>query len=114
MPRDRSKKRYYTIGVDLDSRQYAMIEAGAGGKTGADFVLMLVDDVDKLLHGEPAVILSGLLAAAKLTLQTHAVGTSPLEEVSAPPPAPPPPVSAALARVALAKRSKMYNDDDED
>ena len=84
MPRDTTKNQYYHVGIPRKSRVHQMVDTGAAGKTGADFIKMLVEDVDRLIHGEPAVVLSGLLAA-KSSLQPFTENTQSMETVPAAP-----------------------------
>ncbi len=111
MPRS-DKNQYYTPGFERGSRVHRMIETGVAGQTGADFIKMLVEDVDKLVHGEPAVVLTGLLAAAKISLNTF-VGDTPSHDTALPPPAP---ViqNSALSRAARARKSYSMDADDEE
>src|SRR5579872_5857088 len=114
MPRDTTKNHYYHVGIPRKSRVHHLVDTGAAGKTGADFIKMLVEDVDRLIHGEPAVVLSGLLAA-KSSLQPLTGDTpSSMETVLG---ASEPAVlqQAVLSRAARARRSyRMDEDDDED
>jgi hypothetical protein len=112
MPRNTTKNQYYQVGISRSSRIHHLVETGAAGKTGADFIKMLVEDVDRLLHGEPAVVLSGLLAA-KISLQPLAGETSSTETV----PSVPESVAlqqAALSRAARARRSYRMDEEDEE
>ena len=113
MPRDTTKNHYYHVGIPRKSRVHQMVDTGAAGKTGADFIKMLVEDVDRLIHGEPAVVLSGLLAA-KSSLQPL-TGDMP-SSMEATPDAPEPVVlqQAVLSRAARARRSYCMDEDDEE
>jgi len=88
------------------------VDTGVAGKTGADFIKMLVEDVDRLIHGEPAVVLSGLLEA-KIHLQPF------VEEAQSTKTAPdtPEPVGqqqAILSRAARARKSYRMDEDEEE
>jgi hypothetical protein len=112
MPRDTTKNHYYQVGISRKSRVHHLVETGAAGKTGADFIKMLVEDVDRLVHGEPAVVLSGLLEA-KIRLQPfteEALSTKTVPDT----PEPVGPQQAALSRAARARRSYSMEEDKED
>ena len=112
MPRDTTKNHYYQVGISRKSRVHHLVETGAAGKTGADFIKMLVEDVDRLIHGEPAVVLSGLLEA-KIRLQPfaeEALSTKTVPDT----PEPVGPQQAALSRAARARRSYSMEEDEED
>jgi len=112
MPRDNTKNHYYQVGISRKSRVHHLVDTGVAGKTGADFIKMLVEDVDRLIHGEPAVVLSGLLEA-KIRLQPFA------EEALSTKTAPdtPEPVGqqqALLSRAARARKSYRLDEDEDD
>ncbi len=112
MPRDNTKNHYYQVGISRKSRVHHLVETGAAGKTGADFIKMLVEDVDRLVHGESAVVLSGLLEA-KIRLQPfteEALSTKTVPDT----PEPVGPQQAALSRAARARRSYSMEEDKED
>lgn len=112
MPRDTMKNQYYQVGIARQSRVHHLVETGAAGKTGADFIKMLVEDVDRLLHGEPAIVLSGLLEA-KISLQPFAEEA--LSTKTAPPDAPElvGQQQAVLSRAARARKSYTMDDEEE-
>ncbi len=112
MPRDNTKNQYYQVGISRHSRVHQMVDTGAAGKTGADFIKMLVEDVDRLMHGEPAVVLSGLLEA-KIRLQPF---TEEVLSIKTAPDAPEPvgqQQAAALSRAARARKSYTMDDEEE-
>jgi len=112
MPRDTTKNHYYQVGISRKSRAHHLVETGAAGKTGADFIKMLVEDVDRLIHGEPAVVLSGLLEA-KIRLQPFAEEA--LSTKTAPDtPEPVGPQQAILSRAARARKSYRMDEDEDD
>lgn len=110
MPRDTTKNQYYQVGIPRNTRIHHLVETGAAGKTGADFIKMLVEDVDRLLHGEPAVVLRGLLEA-KISLQpfteeTRSMKTEPVASE---------PIGlqqSALSRAARARKSYSMDEDE--
>jgi hypothetical protein len=112
MPRDTKKNQYYHVGIPRNTRIHHLVETGAAGKTGADFIKMLMEDVDRLLHGEPAVVLRGLLEA-KISLQpfTEEAQSMKTEPV---PSEPISPQQSALSRAARARKSYSMDEDDED
>src|SRR5260370_2800054 len=108
MPRD-DRNQYYNCGLRKGSSAHRMIETGAGGKTGAEFIKMLVEDVDSLMQGRPAVLLTGLLATARISF--NSTGEL-LPQITAAVPTPSPTIrNSALARASRARKS--YNMDDE-
>src|SRR5258708_7891094 len=109
MPRDNTKNQYYQVGIPRNSRVHHLVETGVAGKTGADFLKMLVEDIDRLMHGEPAVVLSGLLEA-KIRLQPF---TEEALSMKMAPDAPEPvgQQAAALSRAARARRSYSMEED---
>jgi hypothetical protein len=110
MPRDTKKNQYYYVGIPRNTRIHHLVETGAAGKTGADFIKMLMEDVDRLLHGEPAVVLRGLLEA-KISLQPFTEETMKTEPVASEPIGP---QQSALSRAACARKSYSMDGDDED
>jgi hypothetical protein len=110
MPRNTKKNQYYHIGIPRDTRIHHLVKTGAAGKAGADFIKMLVEDVDRLLHGEPAVVLRGLLEA-KISLQpfTEEVRSMKTEPVASEPTSL---QQATLSRAARARRSYSMEDDE--
>jgi hypothetical protein len=112
MPRRTDINQYYTLGIERNTSAHRMIERGAAGQTGADFIKMLVEDVDRLMRGEPAVVLTGLLASAKISLQTI-TGGMPSNDTTLPPAAP---ViqNSALSRAARARKSYTMDDDEDE
>jgi len=109
MPRDTKKNQYYHVGIPRHTRIHHLVETGAAGKTGADFIKMLVEDVDRLLHGEPAVVLRGLLEA-KISLQPFTEEAMKTEPVAS---EPIDPQQSALSRAARARKSYRMDDDEE-
>src|SRR5260370_37289215 len=111
MPRDTMKNHYYQVGISRKSRVHHLVETGAAGKTGADFIKMLVEDVDRLIHGESAIVLSGLLEA-KIRLQPFTEEA--LSSLTAPDaPEPVGQQQAVLSRAARARKSYTMDDEEE-
>src|SRR6266852_645993 len=110
MPRDNTKNQYYQFGISRHSRVHHLVDTGVAGKTGADFIKMLVEDVDRLIHGESAIVLSGLLEA-KIRLQPFTEEA--LSSLTAPDA--PEPVGQQQAVLRRAGRARKYcNNDDEE
>jgi hypothetical protein len=109
MPRNTKKNQYYHVGIPRHTRIHHLIETGAAGKTGADFIKMLVEDVDRLLHGEPAVVLRGLLEA-KISLQPFTEESMKTESVASEPIGL---QQSALSRATRARKSYSMDEDEE-
>lgn len=113
MPRNPDINAYYNPSFRRGSSAHRMIETGAGGKTGAEFIKMLVEDVDKLMRGEQAILLTGLLASAQISVNAMAGET--LSQPTKAPLQPAPSIgNSALLRAARARKSYSMDDDDDD